>query len=198
MNDDFPCSHSMDTCWFALDDVGHIGIFDSGENGHVPNITGEAWELVDGLWRQQHPDGGDSPSPWEHERLASDLGLFYYEYETDAGYTFDPISPYKRRNVPKTPLHVDQLPPTLRQQVKQSRLQEVNFALRELVQPLEQFNCEYSYKEHRVAYLCSDGKTVRPIPGMEDRFAEFCRQFREEYPELAKDMIFEGQRDESQ
>jgi hypothetical protein len=198
METDFPASHSMDTVWFAIDDAGHLGIFDSGENGHVPDTASEdwTWSLIDGLWRHHHPEGGDSPSLWAGERLSADLGVFYFEYETVDGYTFDPISPYKRTSVPKTPLHVDQLPPTLRQHVKRRCLQGVDFALRELVQPLEQCKCEYWYKEHRIAYLCSDSKTVRPIPGMEDRFAEFCRRFREEYPELAKDMLFEGLKDE--
>ena len=37
-----------------------------------------------------------------------------------------------------------------------------------------------------------DGKTIRPIPGMEDRFANFCKQFREENAEVAKKYVFEG------
>ncbi|MGN6546780.1 MAG: hypothetical protein ACTHK7_17120 [Aureliella sp.] len=37
MSDDFPAAHSMDTQWFAVDAEGHIGCFDSGEAGAVPN-----------------------------------------------------------------------------------------------------------------------------------------------------------------
>src|SRR5262245_16214620 len=33
---DFPAAHSMDTTWFAVDQDGHIGMFDSGEPGAVP------------------------------------------------------------------------------------------------------------------------------------------------------------------
>lgn len=31
-----PAAHSMDTTWFAVDNQGHIGLFDSGEAGAVP------------------------------------------------------------------------------------------------------------------------------------------------------------------
>ena len=37
MESDFPAAHSMDTIWFAVDAVGHVGMFDSGETGPVPN-----------------------------------------------------------------------------------------------------------------------------------------------------------------
>lgn len=34
---DFPAAHSMDTTWFAIDKHGHLGVFNSGEDGPVPN-----------------------------------------------------------------------------------------------------------------------------------------------------------------
>ncbi len=34
---DFPAGHSMDTDWFALDEEGHVGRFDTGEDGALPN-----------------------------------------------------------------------------------------------------------------------------------------------------------------
>jgi hypothetical protein len=192
MNEDFPAAHSMDTRWYAADGAGHLGIFDSGENGHIPDLsTGDAFELIDELWRRMHSTEGDSP--WESEDRAAKLGVFFYEYD-DAN--FDPIAPYKRTAAPKEPLHVDQLPPTLRKQVKEAQLAKGDFAPQPLLQPLELYPCVYWYEENRVACPCSDGKTVRAIPGKEDRFADFCRQFREEHPEQAKDMIFEGLKDE--
>jgi hypothetical protein len=129
----------------------------------------------------------------EGEELAAKLGVFFYDYDD---WAFDPIAPYKRAAVPKTPLHVDQLPPTLRKRAKEARLAEVDFALREFVQPLELYPCVYWYEEDRVAYLCSDGKTVRPIPAMEHRFADFCKQFRAENPKEAEKLIFEGLQEE--
>lgn len=188
MENDYPAAHSMDTRWFAIDESGHLGIFASGENGHLPDIsTGDADELIAALWRR-HPSAEEEP-PYEGAELAAKLGVFFYDYDD---WAFDPIAPYKRSAIPKTPLHVDQLPPTLRKQVKEARLVNVDFALNELLQPLEHYPCVYWYEENRVAYLCSDGKTVQPIPGMEDRFADFCKQFREENPEEAKKLIFVG------
>ena len=114
MDNDFPAAHSQDTCWFAVDEAGHVGIFNSDEDGHVPNLNvdqDEAWDLVEELWRRLHPQGGRSPPPSEGEILSAQLGIFFYHYAYE---TFIPLSPYKRRNVPETPLHIDQLPPTLR------------------------------------------------------------------------------------
>jgi hypothetical protein len=191
MSDDFPAAHSMDTRWFAVDEVGHVGIFDSGENGHSPEGARDGFEFVDALWRQRLPRAGESP--WEGEELAAELGLFCYAYDDGS---FDPIAPYQRTDVPGTPLHVDQLPPSLRKQVKETRLKNIDFARHELVQPLEQLKCGYWYADDRVAYLAGDGKTVRPIPGQEEKFAEFCEEFRRQSPEEAEKFIFEGPKEE--
>jgi hypothetical protein len=187
MGDDIPVAHSMDTRWFAIDEVGHVAIFETGENGHVPEIAEDAEELIEQVWRHRHQEGGQSP--WEHDELAAELGVFVYDYDDSF---FDPIGSYRRVQVPKTPLHIDQLPPALRQQAKKSCLEKVDFAQKELIQPLEQCQAVYWYEENRVAYLCSDGKTVRPVPGMEHRFADFREQFRNENPQEAEKLIFEG------
>jgi hypothetical protein len=192
MDNDFPASHSMDTRWFAIDEKGHLAIFDSGENGHVPDIsTGDGYQLIEEMWRFNPLAEGESPI-WA-EDLAEKLGVFFYDYDDS---NFDPIRPYKRTAVPKTPLHVDQLPPELRKQVKEARLTEMDFSLQELVQPLDRYACVYWYEEDRVAYLDGDGKTVRSIPGMEDRFADFCKQFREANPEEAEKLIFENPKED--
>lgn len=33
---DFPCGHSMDTSWFAVDAEGNVGLFDTSEDGALP------------------------------------------------------------------------------------------------------------------------------------------------------------------
>jgi hypothetical protein len=33
---DFPCAHSMDTSWFAVDAEGNVGLFDTSEDGALP------------------------------------------------------------------------------------------------------------------------------------------------------------------
>jgi hypothetical protein len=40
---DLPAAHSMDTEWFAIDGLGHVAVFDSGEAGGVPEAHFEAW-----------------------------------------------------------------------------------------------------------------------------------------------------------
>ncbi|HEY7312693.1 MAG TPA: hypothetical protein VH643_25230 [Gemmataceae bacterium] len=189
MDGDFPAAHSMDTRWYAIDEAGHLGVFSSGENGHVPELA-VIDDLALELWRVRHPDRADSEgSLWglEGEEIADELGAFIFYY----GLEFDPIGTYGVTGTPKTPLHVDQLPPELRQRWKEIRFRTVDFSQIMALQPLEYGPCVYWYEEDRVAYLCSDDKTVRPIPGMEHRFAEFCKQFREENPEEAKQFIFE-------
>jgi hypothetical protein len=194
MEDDFPSAHSMDTRWYAVDQAGHIAMFDSGENGHVPESAESDIdsEMFRDFWSRHHlgerqPELDDD---WEErDKVAAEqLGVFYFSYSHD----FDPIGTYELWVAPKAPLHVDQLPPELRGRWKKMRFDKVDFARISKLQPLEYEPCFYWYEEDRVAYLCSDGKTIRPIPGMEDRFANFCKQFREENAEVAKKYIFEG------
>ena len=37
--DDYPAAHSMDTQWYCVDANGHIGIFDTGEDGALPSAA---------------------------------------------------------------------------------------------------------------------------------------------------------------
>jgi hypothetical protein len=41
---DLPAAHSMDTEWFAIDDRGHVGVFDSQEMGQVPEAHFTTWD----------------------------------------------------------------------------------------------------------------------------------------------------------
>jgi hypothetical protein len=184
----------MDTTWFALDGQGHVARFTSGENGHVPEAAPAEESLdpdpLEELWALRH---GSDPSEGRPEYLdepkeVTRLGLFYYDYNEE----FDPIGTYSRGPAPENPLHVDQLPPHLRKLVKQVRFEDVRFAEAERVQPLEEYDCVYWYEADRVAYLCADGVTVRPIPGREGRFEGFCQTYRAENPEEAQRLRFEG------
>ncbi len=193
MEPDYPAAHSQDTNWFAVDSAGHVAFFESGEEGHVPEGVVDSGEIHD-LWQLRHPDQ-TTVSYWRlsREQLANEIGVYCYDYDGELRIH---IAPYRLMGAPKTALHVDQLSPSLRQHCKQVRFETIVFSQTELIQPLEWFPCVCWYQDSRIAYLASDGKTVRPISGMEDRFADFCRQFREEHPEQAKDMIFEGPKDE--
>jgi hypothetical protein len=195
MEADFPAAHSMDSEWYAVDAHGHVAIFSTGENGHAPTLSTIDESALLTLWEFFHPGEGD-----EIERVyedpsaaAREMGVFYYAY----GHEFDPIGTYGREDGPATPLHVDQLPPTLRERFLDSiEFHRLNFLDTPVVQPLEWEECVYWYEEDRGAYLADDEKTVRPIPGMEGRFADFCEEFRRENPEEAATFHFEGPRKE--
>jgi len=57
---------------------------------------------------------------------------------------------------------------------------------------LDFFVCDVWDHVHNVAYLGTDGVTVRPIVGEEDQFADFAREFIQECPEEAARLRFEG------
>jgi hypothetical protein len=175
----------MDTTWFAVDTAGHVGVFDTGENGHAPqgdenDISSELWDLY------LPPEERESDAWWDPRDLCLLVGMYYFDYDEE----YDPIGPYSRNVAPEVPLHVDQLPPELRRRCRQVTF-PVRFDEIDRLQPLEHVGCDYWY-EARVAYLCGDGKTVRPIEGQEARFAEFVREFRAEQPDQAEKLIFDG------
>jgi hypothetical protein len=185
MSADYPAAHSMDISWYAVDAVGHVALFESGQDGHVPVGADDAYHL-ETLFQASRP----APDPDDYEEsavLAERFGFFLYEY----GDSFDPIVVYRRRVVPPNPVHVDQLPPAIRDACKQLRL-PVAFAAAECMQPIEFFECHYWNGEEGAAYVAADGVTVRPMKGREAHFAEFVRRFRAEYPEEAARYRFEG------
>jgi hypothetical protein len=183
---DFPASHSQDTIWFAVDANGHVAVLDSGENGHVAAGAPDA-DASNVLGDLAYGPPGE---PWPSDRAQARRGLFVYDYDERD----DPIWPYKRRAVPDAPLHVDQLPPEVRELLKRARFDGVDFSQSERFQPLEFVECVFCYQGERAAYLCADGRTVRPIPGAEDRFGEFCEALRARDPEAARAWRFEGPR----
>jgi hypothetical protein len=184
MAEDFPAAHSMDTDWYAVDRHGHVGVFSTGENGHLPTGAAGGGRLREELARLLHlpPDAA-----WgDPEEVGPRLGVFFYDY----GEGYGPLGPYLRSVAPQQPLHVDQLPPALRRDCKQVCFGDVSFAQSECVQPLEFFECRFWYNPP--AYLCADGRTVRPVPGRQDEFAVWCRELQEEFPEIARQLRFEG------
>jgi hypothetical protein len=185
---DYPAAHSMDTTWYAVDADGHVGVFDTAENGHAP-IWAEGDFSLNRLYWERHADAdpyGYSPD----EEVAADLGFFLYEH----GDGYDPIDVFERRVAPARPVHVEELPPQVRAACKKTRL-AVAFAAAERVQPLEHLPCAYWYDEDRCAFLAADGVTVRPVRGKEARVAEFVRQFRETFPDQVARYRFEGPAD---
>jgi len=183
---DFPAAHSMDTSWYAVDADGCVALFSTGKIGHAP-VGYESAYYMEELFeaRQERPD----PFRWVgDDRAAAETGIFLYDYSEG----WDPIQAYDRRVVPAAPVHVDQLPPAIRLGCKRIQMSGVRFADAARVQPIELFPCDYTGREERVAFVASDGVTVRPVPGRERRFADFVRWFRADFPEAAAGFHFEG------
>jgi hypothetical protein len=80
----------------------------------------------------------------------------------------------------------------LRERCKRIRFDHFDFSASQWLQPLEKYGCGYRYKAERVAYLCGDGKTVRPIPGREEDFPAFYQDFRQQFPDQVEGLIFTG------
>jgi hypothetical protein len=186
MNLDFPATHSMDTVWFAVDKAGQVAMFDSGETGPVPQ--GEDNDLREELWQLWALPDAIQDGDWDLDVLCDERGAYYFFCE-DA-YGNDPVGCYIRSNAPEVPLHIDQLPPGLREGCR-----EVSFDFRfdqvERFQLLEHVP-SVLYDPDSVAYCCDDDKTVKPIPGKEDEFPAFVRAFQQEEPEAASKLIFDG------
>ena len=250
MENDYPASHSMDTCFFAIDKDGHVACFDTGEAGAVPAnaLSGdEAYEVrrqlaalprvevihdrkgfvtpggqnefnehrgrfalpyptlvflasldpvadeiaagravqvpasegVAVIFQQMpeevsnrlHDSGACLGCTWyfhrdEEEDYRPDLttrGLFSYSHLTENWIS----GPYGRVRRPAQPIHVDQLPPRIRQAVKAMRFDTLSFADTPHIQPVEHAPC-VSWES---AYLDVSGKSIRPIPGREEDYA---------------------------
>ncbi len=91
-------------------------------------------------------------------------GLFEYSHLTENWIS----GPYGRVARPLKPLHVDQLPPDVRELVKQMRFDKLSFAEAAHVQPVEHTECV----SWEAAWLDVTGKKVRPIPGREEDYAD--------------------------
>jgi hypothetical protein len=87
--------------------------------------------------------------------------------------------PYGRERVPARPLHVDQLPPAVRKQLKEATLAGLSFAEATHIQPAEHWECE----TWESGWLGLDG-VVRPFPGREADFRAHAEEMREFFPRL--------------
>jgi hypothetical protein len=185
MGEDFPAAHSMDTEWFAVDRDGQVALFFTGENGSMP--TGAPAVKLGEVLRTL----GGSAAAIENLDYSYDealpelarLGLHVYE---DASEWLS--GPYRRTHRPPKPLHVDQLPPALRRQAKEVRLDGLRFEEKDRLQP-----CDYTEgTAYGVAYLAEDGKTVRPVPGHEKQYRQVVEDMRQRHPEECREYRFEG------
>jgi hypothetical protein len=99
------------------------------------------------------------------------LGLFSYTHLTENWIS----GPYGRIEVPRQPIHVDQLPPDLRRLVKGLRLDDLTFRETTYIQPIEHAACA-SWES---AYLDVTCKRIRPVPGKENEYADAYSEMRD-------------------
>ncbi|HEY7312694.1 MAG TPA: hypothetical protein VH643_25235 [Gemmataceae bacterium] len=128
-------------------------------------------QMSEALAKRLHDSGACLGCSWyfhgeEYEEHSPDLtarGLFSYSHLTDNWIS----GPYGRVRRPAQPIHVDQLPPRIREAVKAMRFDALSFAETPHVQPIEHVECE-SWES---AYMDVTGKHIRPIPGKEKEYA---------------------------
>lgn len=87
--------------------------------------------------------------------------------------------PYGRECVPARRLHIDQLPPDLRTQLKGVQLSGLSFSVTPQIQPMEHLPCA----SWEPGWLGTDG-VVRPVPGRGDEYAEMYEEMQEDSPQF--------------
>jgi hypothetical protein len=250
---DFPAAHSMDACWFAVDRDGHVGFFDTGESGAMPEVgvtADDAYALRERLTGLvpagdflYDPRGrflpGDpvSPLPDGFPALVFLSSLAPAQSDVEAGratvlrategyavvypqlsaaqsrrlrdsgavtgWTYhhvDPVisdgdlarygiyeythlcenwiaGPYGRERVPARRLHIDQLPPNIRRDLRAAHLPGLSFADTSLIQPMEHWPCE----SWEPGWLGTDG-VVRPVEGRAEEYEQLYDEMRDESP----------------
>lgn len=177
MEVDFPAAHSMDSSWYAVDKDGFVAYFDTGEDGPMPNRCyspemGDHFEDMDvddleemGLSRSDIIDPSHLPDP---KRL--------YSYSASDEYGVG--GRYQRESCPKKPLHIDELPPDVREALGQARFDTLAFAQTEYLQPMELTEST----SWGPAYMSSDGKTIRPVAGREKEYKELMKEIADDFP----------------
>jgi hypothetical protein len=162
----------MDTAWYAVDQDGYLGVFVTGEEGPVPH--GAAGEH-------------DASLPALPDELRE--SLFVFDYDAEYGEHVFWHQPYARTAVPPHPLHIDQLPPRLREAYGQFRFDSLRFAEAEHVQPWEFAVC-LGWGDG-VAYITADFSTVRFVPDNEQDFHALVIESKKHLPPELKNLHFE-------
>lgn len=164
-NTDYPAAHSMDTSWYAVDDLGNIAEFHTGEGGAYPRGIGleHACCLYD--------DG----IVIEADLAAKKLPCIQYFQDMERNANI--AGPYDRESIPFKPANVRDLSPEARVCLERARLPDTDFLEMPVVQPAEHVPCD-AY-ENELDYVISRDRrtfTVLPRPhGLTPEFADWCR-----------------------
>jgi hypothetical protein len=200
MDTDFPAAHSMDTHWFAVDSHGRVGLFFTGENGFIPSGANEAdsYRLVE-FWHaisDQDPPGVEDEDVEDWDLFLDGLaeqGLFYFNYADEFDAPEPLLNAYATWCAPDQPLHVSQLPPQWRRLCGTLVLGTANFGEGEQIQPLDgATEMPVTWSQDVCAYLSADEKVIRPLPGCEEPYRQFCQEYADQLREYREGVRIEG------
>jgi hypothetical protein len=191
----------MDTHWFAVDKEGHVALFFTAETGFMPRscTAAEGYDLIQmyrtitGKTPPGIEDEDENVSEWDEFLEAFGAqGFFYYNY-IDADDPEGLVIPYTLWGVPEPPLHVDELPPQVRQQCARCCLESAVFGSEEYLQPIELTSGYWQcWSDDECAFLTTDKSSVRPIPGREAKYSEFQQTGAKELKSRRKGVRIEG------
>ena len=170
---DYPAAHSMDTTWFAVDENGEIGRFETGGCGSAPLLEGmeppsleeklrshytkayayeDQYLAVEDYLREQGYDDGDD----ENENRIMPI----HEYEPHG----ESNSLYYWRCSPQKALTWDELPKHLQNGRHLLRLKDYDFRSREPIDPYEYVTqCYADWTSLENIYPQSYDQTIFPI-----------------------------------
>jgi hypothetical protein len=149
-------------------------------------------QLAQSVARRLHEGGhclGCFFFPSAHEPLGRAAALGLYCYSDPMGNWI--AEPYGRKLLPSRPVHIDQLPPDLRDLLNRVRFPNLRFAETTHIQPCETQAC----RTWGPAYLTADGKRIREIvenpvddgTGYEEFYREMTEQERDWLKEITID-----------
>lgn len=149
----------------------------------VAHPATEGWAVIftslsPELARKIH-EAGDCLACFRHSDYSeycdlADRGVFSYEQLLGDWLP----GPYGRQRIPARPVHIDQLPPDVREVIARVRFEGFCFAETVYLQPAEHMPCDAM----NAGYLSADGQTLRPMPGEEAEYRDFLDEFLEESP----------------
>ena len=134
-------------------------------------------QLSEAVAERLHSSGACRGCSWYFEARAEEgtnldpaaHGVFSYSHLTENWIS----GPYGRVRQPARPIHVDQLPPRVRDAIKAVCFDSLCFTDTPHIQPVEHTPCD----SWECAYLDVTGKHIRAIPGKEAEYAAAYEQF---------------------
>lgn len=121
-------------------------------------------------WHFEEADDEENVADW------TTRGFFRYGHLTENWIS----GPYGRERCPVQPLHIDRLPPQLREAIQAMRFDSLCFAEAAHIQPVEHAPCE----SWEAAYVDAQYTIIRPIPGKESEYASWYKERGDSYKDL--------------